>query len=243
MHLLYVKVQKKSSEVDDLFELISKYAEYLETASFLSYPISLFLGFLAGISAITCYLPLIPALMGFVGGQDFSQKKLFLFPFYVTLGSILVLGSLGVIVSLFGMTVQTYVGSAWKYFVGTICIIVALFMLKAIRLPELKLPNFQFTGFWTPLLVGMVVGLAMGFGSSCCTPTLPIVLTYAGIQANPVHGGLVLSCFAVGQSIPIFAIGIFSSALGKLAAKWSKIIRIISGVLLIAAGIYFIIWG
>lgn len=194
-------------------------------------------------AAITCYLPLIPALIGFVGGQDISKKKLFTFPLFVMLGSVIMLGSLGVIVSLFGMTIQNYIGSAWKYLVGFICILVGFFMLKVIHIPKIKLPEIKYKGFWTPLLIGIVMGVVMGFGSSCCTPTLPIVLTYAGIQGNPIYGGLILATFAVGQSIPIFAIGIFSSTLGKITAKWSFYVQKISGVLLIAVGLYFIIWG
>lgn len=223
-----------------MFETISKYAEYLEKASIFSYPISIFLGFLAGMAAITCYMPLIPVLLGFMGGQNVSQKKVLKFPFYVMVGSVITLGLLGVIVSLFGMTIQNSIGSNWKYLVGIICIFVGFITLKVIHIPKIKLPEFKYKGFWTPILIGMLMGVAIGFGSSCCTPTLPIVLTYAGIQGNPIHGGLVLACFAIGQSIPIFAIGIFSSTLGKITAKWSKYVKKISGALLIAVGIYFI---
>lgn len=194
-------------------------------------------------AAITCFLPIIPVVIGFVGGQDLSKKKLFTFPLFVMLGSIIMLGSLGVIVSIFGMTVQNFVGSSWKYIVGVICIIVGLLTLKIIPLPKIKMPELKYKGFWSPLLFGIVMGGIIGFGSSCCTPTLPIVLTYAGIQGNPIHGGLVLAAFAVGQSIPIFAIGLFSSTIGKITAKWSRYIQKICGVLLIAVGIYFIIWG
>lgn len=226
-----------------MFETISRYAEYLEKASFMSYPISLFLGFLAGMAAITCFLPIIPVLVGFMGGQDISKKKLFTVPLFVMFGSIIMLGSLGVLVSIFGMTIQNSIGSSWKYIVGFICILVGLFTLKMLPMPKIKLPTFKYKGFWAPLLFGIVMGAVIGFGSSCCTPTLPIILTYAGIQGKPLHGGLILATFAVGQSIPIFAIGLFSSTLGKITAKWSFYVQKVSGILLLAVGFYFIIWG
>ncbi|MCX7749120.1 MAG: hypothetical protein N2645_19845 [Clostridia bacterium] len=225
-----------------MFDTISKYSEYLEKASLFSYPISLFLGFLAGMAAITCYLPIIPVLIGFIGGQDISKKKLFTFPLFVMLGSIIMLGSLGVVVSFFGMTIQNYIGSSWKYLVGFICILVGLLMLKMLPMPKIKLPEFKYKGFWASLLFGIIMGVVIGFGSSCCTPTLPIILTYAGIQGKPLHGGLILATFAIGQSIPIFAIGLFSSTLGKITAKWSFYVQKVSGVLLLAVGFYFIIW-
>ncbi len=52
-----------------MFETINQFASYLEKASFFSYPISLFLGFLAGMGAITCFVPLVPMIIGFTGGQ------------------------------------------------------------------------------------------------------------------------------------------------------------------------------
>lgn len=226
-----------------MFEIITHYANYLEKVNFLSYPICLFLGFLSGMTVITCCLPIIPVVMGFIGGQEITKKKLLLIPFFIMLGSIIILSILGISVSLAGLTLQKYAGKYWHYIVGIICILMGLVTLRAIKIPEIKLSKVKYKGFFAPLLFGLLMGGVMGFGSSCCLPVLPIILTYAAVQGRPLHGALVLSSFAIGQSIPFFAIGIFSTVLGKMANRWTFYIQKVAGVILLVGGIYFIIWG
>lgn len=224
-----------------MFETITKFAEYLEKITFLTYPITIFLGFLAGMTAITCCLPLIPAIAGFVVGQGVNRKRRIVIPFFIMLGSIVTLVALGVLVSLAGLTLQKSLGKYWSYFIGSICIIVGLFVLGAIKIPtNIKVPKIKRKGVIAPFTFGLAIGGVMGFGSSCCLPVLPVVLTYAAIQGRPVHGALILGTFAIGQSIPLFAIGLFSNLLGRLAGRWSVYVRRIGGVLLLGAGIYFI---
>lgn len=224
-----------------MLDTINHFAGYLEKASFFSYPVSIFLGFLAGMAAICCFLPIVPMALGFIGGQKLTRKRLFLIPLYVMLGSVIVLGILGIIVSFAGLSLQKYLGPYWLYVVGILCVVVGLFELQIIKTGGFNLPQLKnYKGFWSPLLFGMVAGGTIGIGSACCVPILPIVLTYAGIQGKPIHGGLILIMFAIGQSIPVFAVGLFSSALSKAAAKWSHYVRKIAGVLLIAVGVYLI---
>ena len=226
-----------------MFETITGFAGYLEKITFLTYPITIFLGFLAGMTAITCCLPLVPAIAGFVVGQEGDRKRRILVPFFMMLGSIVTLVALGVMASLAGLTLQKSLGRYWAYLIGSVCIIVGLFVLGVIKIPtNIKIPQMKKKGFIAPFAFGLVLGGVMGFGSACCLPVLPVVLTYAAIQGRPVHGALILGTFAIGQSIPLFAIGLFSSLLSKLAARWSVYVRRIAGVLLLGAGIYFIVW-
>jgi cytochrome c biogenesis protein CcdA len=195
-------------------------------------------------TAITCCLSLVPAVAGFVVGQEINQKRLMVIPFFIMLGSIVTLVTLGVIVSLAGLTLQKSLGQYWAYFIGVVCIIVGLFTLAVIKVPtSIKIPKIKQKGLMAPFAFGLVLGGAMGFGSACCLPILPVVLTYAAIQGRPLHGALILGTFAIGQSMPLFAIGLFSNVLGKIAGKWSIYVRRIAGVLLIGAGIYFILRG
>jgi cytochrome c biogenesis protein CcdA len=225
-----------------MLETINQYAAYLDQASLLSYPISLFLGVLAALGALSCYLPLVPAMIGFAGGQQFDRRKMILFPSFIMLGSILTLGTLGAVVSVSGLALQNAIGPYWGYAIGIICILAGLTVLRVVKIPRISLPRLNYAGFWSPLLFGMVVGGGLGFGSSCCVPTLPIVLTYAGIQGKPLHGALVLTFFAIGQSIPIFIVCLFSSTLGKITGRWSQYVHKLSGAALLLVGVYFIVW-
>ena len=224
-----------------MLDTINQFAVYLEKTSLFSYPVSLLLGFLAGMTAISCFLPIIPMIMGVIGGKEITRKRLLIVPLYITLGSVIILGTLGIIVSFAGLTLQTYLNPYWPYLVGITCIVVGLLELGIIKTPAVNLPKLNYDGFWSLLFFGMLVGGAIGLGSSCCVPVLPIVLTYAGIQAKPLHGALILAAFAIGQSIPVFAIGLFSSALGKVTVKWSFYVRKTAGILLIVIGGY-VLW-
>jgi len=224
-----------------MFEIITHYADYLSKISILTYPICVLLGFLSGMTAITCFLPLIPVVTGFVGTQQITRKRLLIIPFFIMLGSIIALGILGIIVSFAGLTLQKFGGEYWQYIIGIICIFAGLFTLRIIKIPTMKLSGIKYRGFFAPLLFGILMGGALGFGSSCCVPVLPIVLTYAAIEGRPLHGAIILGCFAIGQSVPIFAIGIFSSVLGKIANRWSFYVQRIAGTLLLVIGVYLII--
>lgn len=224
-----------------MFETITKLAGYLENVTFLTYPITIFLGFLSGMTALMCCLPLVPAIAGFIGIQQCTRRRLFTVPFLIMLGSMVTLVALGVIVSFVGVTLQQSLGKYWSYLIGAVCIIVGLFVLGAIKIrTKINVPKIKQTGVIAPFLFGLCIGGVMGFGSACCLPALPIVLTYAAIKGRPLHGALIMSSFAIGQSIPLFAIGLFSNALGKFASKWSIYIRHIAGVVLLITGIYFI---
>ena len=119
-----------------MFETITGFASYLEHVTFLTYPITMLLGFLSGMAAITCLLPLVPAIAGFIGIHDLSRKRLFTAPFLIMLGSMVTLVVLGVIVSFAGVTLQKSLGHYWSYLIGAVCIVVGLFVLGIIRIPD-----------------------------------------------------------------------------------------------------------
>ena len=224
-----------------MFETITKFAGYLEHVTFFTYPITIFLGFLSGMAAITCCLPLVPAIAGFVGTQDSNRKRLITVPFFMMLGAIVILVLLGLVVSFAGLAIQKSLGKYWPYFIGTVCVIVGLFVLGVIKIPvNVRIPKIKQKGFIGSFLFGLCMGGVIGFGSSCCFPALPVVLTYAAVQGRPLHIGLIMASFAIGQSIPLFAIGLFSNVLGKFSGRWSAHVRRIAGVLLLCSGIYFI---
>ena len=224
-----------------MFETITKLAVYLEHVTFLTYPVTMFLGFMSGMAALTCLFPLVPAIAGFIGIQDLSRKRLFTVPFFIMLGSIAILVILGVLASFVGLALQKSLGKYWVYFIGVVCIIVGLFVLGVIKVPtNIEIPKIKQKGFIGSFLFGMCVGGVIGIGSSCCFPALPVVLTYAAIQGRPIHGALIMASFAIGQSIPLFAIGLFSNVLGKFTGRWSVLVRRIAGILLLCSGVYFI---
>jgi len=226
-----------------MFDIVSNYAEILKQVSFLSYLASTLLGFLSGVTAITCCLSIIPVIIGFIGVTGGNSRRLIVVPSLIMLGSIITLGLLGLAVSVTGLTLQKTVGGYWHYIIGAACVFAGLLTLRVIKLPAMQLSGEKYKGAFAPVLFGMVLGGALGFGSSCCIPVLPMVLTYAAVQGRPLHGSLILVCFAIGQSVPIFAIGMFGSLLGKIANRWAVYVQKAAGFLLIITGIYFLLKG
>ena len=88
-----------------MFETITKFAGYLEHITFLTYPVTILLGFLSGMAALTCCLPLVPAVAGFVGTQYLSRRRLITIPFFIMLGSIVILVILGLVASFAGLAI------------------------------------------------------------------------------------------------------------------------------------------
>ncbi len=142
-----------------MFETITRLAGYLEHVTFLTYPVTMFLGFLSGMAALTCLFPLVPAIAGFIGIQDLSRKRFFTAPFFIMLGSIAILVILGVLASFVGLTLQKSLGKYWVYFMGAVCIIVGLFVLGAIKIPtSIRIPQIKQKGFIGLFLFGICFG-------------------------------------------------------------------------------------
>ncbi|NLK86764.1 MAG: cytochrome c biogenesis protein CcdA [Clostridiaceae bacterium] len=99
---------------------------------------------------------------------------------------------------------------------------------------QIKTGNLKFTG-------SLLFGIVFGFGWSPCLGTfLGSALVLAGNSDTVVQGILLLLIYSLGLAIPfVVSAAIFDSVKGLFTwlKKNSRIISIISGILLIAAGI------
>ena len=91
------------------------------------------------------------------------------------------------------------------------------------------------------LLGSIIIGLTFAVGwTPCIGPILGSMLTYAAVQGTVYKGILLLSIYSLGLGIPFIitglSIGVFFSFFQKLL-KYSTIISILSGSLLIGVGI------
>jgi cytochrome c-type biogenesis protein len=89
------------------------------------------------------------------------------------------------------------------------------------------------------LALGLVSGLV---ASQCATPALAAILTYVLARGSFVYGATLLLVYALGRGVPIVLAGTFTGALGELrmAGHWSTVIQRGSGVVMLAAGVYFL---
>jgi len=216
--------------------------------------VSYSLAFLAGLVSFIspCVLPLIPSYVSYITGVSFedltamkNKRKIRLLTlahslFFVT-GFSLVFISLGASSSAVGSLLYNYQDTI-RITGGVVIIIFGLFISGILNINFLsREKKFQFgnkpAGYFGTSFVGMA--FAAGW-TPCIGPILGSILMYAGAQGSVSYGVKLLSLYSLGLAIPfvLSALGI-NMFLGysKRLLKYMKVIKIISGLLLIAFGI------
>jgi cytochrome c-type biogenesis protein len=131
------------------------------------------------------------------------------------------------------------------YVVAAVCVLIGLSMLGVYKLPQLPgaarlRERVQLQGIPGALALGLVSGLV---ASQCASPVLAAILTYVMSQDGAlVYGAALLFVYALGRGVPIVLAGTFTGALKQLQAlgRWSPIIERVSGVIIIAVGLYLL---
>ena len=93
------------------------------------------------------------------------------------------------------------------------------------------------TGFGGGLIIGVSIGLLW---TPCVGPILAGILTLAATSEMAWHGASLLAFYSLGLGVPFLIIGGAFDAVAPLfrrIQRYSKIIYVISGVLLIVVGI------
>lgn len=209
-------------------------------------PLALLLVFAGGVvtSIGPCNMAMIPLIIGYVGGsRDLPRGRSFVLSATFATGLAITFMLLGVAVSFVGGLVGA--GHQWFYYVvAGVCILIGLQLLGLIHLP---MPDFlaeqrqrmAWRGAPGALALGLVSGLV---SSQCATPVLAAILTYVMAEGAMAYGALLLFVYALGRGVPIVAAGTFTGALKQLRAfgRWSGALEKVSGVILIAVGLYLV---
>lgn len=205
--------------------------------------VSFLAGFLTFLSP--CILPLIPAYMSYMCGEnlhDIKQKKrsftLLLQAFIFTLG-------FGLVFVLFGASSARLIDAfapAWlKQASGAIVILFGLHFLGILRLSFLyKSKHFslgeksRFQRFISPFVLG--VSFALGW-TPCLGPIFASIILLSSTQEG--FGVLLLIVYAIGLGVPFWLVALFIQRAFKLFDKLKKhfrTIEILSGILLLGLG-------
>lgn len=195
-----------------------------------------------------CVLPLVPAYFGsLIGPELFDQGKkknnyaVFLHALMFVAGFAVVFTLLGTVAGLIGLSFTSQV--LLKNISGIILIIFGVFILLSLKFPWL---NFEkrltpkassTTGYLRSLFIGMVFSLAW---TPCVGPILGGVLALALDSATAWQGAYLLLFYSIGLGIPFLIIGIafdFLTPVLKGIQRYSLYIYIVSGLLLVTAGI------
>ena len=216
----------------------------LEQTSFLLFILVFAAGFLASLTP--CVYPVIPIIMGFVGGRSGGRKlKGFTLSLFFVLGLSLVYSLLGVVAaktgSLIGISFQNPV---------VVTAIAAIFIVMGLSLAGLfsipvpawissKVSRSHKSDFVGALIVG---GVSAVIAAPCVGPVLIALLSWISQSGNVFLGFWLTFVFSMGMSVIFLVAGTFSGAIAALprGGKWMSAVKYFFSALLIAGGIFFL---
>ena len=203
-------------------------------------PLTLALVFAGG--ALTslgpCSLSLLPVtlayLAGFEDGRSPLQRSLTFCSGIV--GALVLLGSLsGLLGRIYGQ-----VPALVPTLVAILAVVMGLNLLGLLRIPLPSGPDPELWRKRVPAsLAPVAAGLAFGLAASpCTTPVLAVLLGWIAQSGRPLVGMLLLTCFGIGQVLPLLLAGTFAASVPRLLSLRSigRWVPPISGVVLLASG-------
>jgi thiol:disulfide interchange protein DsbD len=205
--------------------------------------------FLGGllVSFSPCVYPLVPVTISFIGINP-STKKLAGFTLslvYVT-GIALVYAILGLLAALSGTIFgQISVHPATRIITGIIFIFFGLSLWEIFPLRTMVVTHgisINKSGLGKVFLLGLSSGLVI---SPCTSPVLGSILMFVASRKNLFYGTTLLLIFAYGMGFILILAGTFSAILSTLpkSGAWMKKLKILSGLILMGVGVYFIFMG
>ena len=216
----------------------------LESASIFVYFLVLLGGILSAISV--CYIPILIMFGGYMGKHSNEGKgKTLRITWSFIFGMMITSAIMGVIAAFIGkgiMKVFTGYGlDLWiPAFVG---ILMGLQLLGVIKL---KMPKmFRVKGEMPDTMIGgFALGLPFGLVITPCTiPIFVMIITYVAAQGSIVHGALLLTVYTVGKGIVLTLVALGASTILKdVAKKWSGKIEKVSGMIILLATLYLMIY-
>ncbi len=216
----------------------------LGRASLLLFVMVFAAGFLASLTP--CVYPVIPIVMGFVGGRSQGRKlKGFALSLFFVLGLSLVYSLLGVAAaktgSLIGVSFQNPV---------VVVIIAAIFIVMGLSLAGLfsiTVPSWitaKASGSHKSEYLGAMVvgGVSAVIAAPCVGPVLIALLSWISQSGNIFLGFWLTFVFSLGMSVIFILAGTFSGAIASLprGGGWMSAVKYFFAALLIAGGIYFL---
>ena len=222
----------------------------LTEALYGSYPLALAASFAWGVASILlspCHLSSIPLIIGFLTSK--SEKKTsrgILLALVFAVGILLTIAVIGIITAALGR-IMGDVGAYGKYAVAVVFLIVGLYLMDLIRLPDSGVhlhPLQMRSEFLSALVLGLVFGIALG----PCTvafmaPVLGVVFQLSGTA--PLLAGLLLLAFGLGHCSVIVAAGGLASRV-QAYLDWTNRSNVVlwikrsAGFLVVLGGAYYI---
>lgn len=191
-----------------------------------------------------CFLPLIPIYVGYLSGEAGDKNKkwnIIKNSLGFILGFTFVFILLGAIASGIGRFLIMHKGLLNKIF-GVIIIVMGLNYTGIFKIPFLNMDKrFNYEGKKTNFAGAVFLGAAISFGwSPCIGAILSQVLMLAANMNSIGRGVYLLFIYSMGMAIPfLFTALLIQGASMKIRKllKYNRILKIITGFILITTGI------
>lgn len=194
-----------------------------------------------------CVLPMVPVYLASLYGPEIFESKgirvpVFLHSLSFVLGFSVVFIFLGVIVGLTGYAVNPDYNLLRKI-AGSLLVAFGAFILLAMKVPWLNYEKRlspsagSTTGYLRSFIIGAVFSISW---TACVGPILGSILTLASVRATAWQGAYLLSIYSLGLGLPFLVVGAafdFFLPLLRRINRYSGIIHVISGLLLIIIGV------
>ena len=199
-----------------------------------------------------CVLPLVPVYLASLAGPEILEAKsdkrnahVFIHSLTFVSGFTTVFVILGAGAGLAGLAISAHIPIIQRV-AGILLVVFGVLLLAAQRVPRL---NFQkhltpsqskTTGYLRSFITGAIFAMAW---TPCVSYILGGILMLAVASETAWYGASLLAIYSLGLGIPFLIIGAaFDSAMPLLRRiqRYSKVIYIISGVVLIVFGILFL---
>jgi len=190
-----------------------------------------------------CTLGILPVIMGYVGGySENTTKRTVIQVLCFVFGLSVVLTSLGMIAAFTGKALGFHASPIFGLVLSSLILVMGLSLLEIIEIPMptiiKQMPkNNNNNLILYPIVLGGTFALA---STPCSTPILAGIMAYASLKSNLMLGGLLLFCYALGQSVILIFAGLFTSVFKKAGVlkTFSQHFNKFSGTILIAASIF-----
>jgi len=213
--------------------------------------ISLLVAFGAGLLSFLspCVLPLVPVYLASLYGPEIFEPKakrfrmpVFLHSLSFVIGFSVVFTLFGVGAGLVGFALSSHLGVI-RQIAGSLLLVFGVFLLATLKVPWLNFerrlaPSQGATiGYLRSFLTGGIFSLAW---TLCIGPILMGILALALGSETAWHGAYLLAIYSLGLGLPFLVVGAAFDSVTPLLRRihrYSTVIYIISGILLIAVGI------
>jgi len=215
--------------------------------------LSLAIFFIAGLGlAFTpCVLPMVPILSSIIVGQGSSvtRARAFTLSLAYVLGMAVTYAALGVIVGLFGASMNLQAALQSPPVLVVFALVFVLLALSMFGFYELQLPQAwqnRINAMSQNQRGGVHAGVAMmGSLSSlvvspCLSAPLAGALIYLSSTGDALLGGSALLALGLGMGVPLLLIGSSGAHLLPRAGAWMNNVKAVFGVLLLGVAVWLL---